>query len=205
MIMRIILKDISKRYTTSWILKKVNYTFENGGIYGVRGPNGSGKSTLMQIISTQLSPTLGKLIYQDHNGKEWSSAELYSNISFSAPYISPLENLNLDESIDFHMTFRKLKRNIDKKEFKDLLDFSFQSDQLVRYFSSGMKQRLSLAFSLLTDSGLILLDEPGSYLDLQGKSWFQNLLKEFKGESTVIISSNDENDLEQCLSFFDLN
>ena len=202
--MKVELKDISKRYTSSWILKKVNYSFESGGVYGVRGPNGSGKSTLMQIISTQLSPTLGKIDYYNKEGIKLSDAELFRAISFSAPYIGPLENLNLDESIVFHMTFRNLKREVDMSGFVELLDFPFETDQLVKNYSSGMKQRLSLAFSILSENSLILLDEPGSYLDVQGKKWFQNLLSEYKGDSTVIISSNDAADLAQCTAYYDI-
>ena len=203
--MKIELKDLSKRYTHTWVLKKINYVFGSSGIYGITGLNGSGKSTLMQIISSHLSPTLGTIKYSDAEDREINKDAVYSRISFSAPYISPLDNLNLDESISFHTTFRKFKSDIGPNGFKELLEFSFKEDQYVKYYSSGMKKRLSLALSILTVSDLILLDEPGSYLDEQGKKWFHALLKKYKEESTVIISSNEKEDLKSCRQFLSLS
>ncbi len=202
--MKVELIDVSKRYTKSWVLKKINFVFDHKGVYGITGLNGSGKSTLLQIISGQLSSTLGIVKYVDSDSFEIDRSTIYSKISFSAPYISPLDNLNLDESISFHTTFRKFKSGIGLLEFKEMLEFPFDKDQYVKYYSSGMKQRLSLALSILTESGLILLDEPGSYLDEQGKRWFYVLLEKYKGDSTVIISSNEKDDLRSCSKFLRL-
>ncbi len=203
--MRIELRDISKRFTNFWILKRINFVFDHSCIYGITGLNGSGKSSLMQIISGQLSPTLGTINYLDNGERILDINSIFSKITFSAPYISPMENLTLDESVELHTRFRKLKRGIKNKEFNNLLNFSFKADQYVKYYSSGMKQRLSLALSILTETDLILLDEPGSFLDEQGKSWFHALLEEYKEESTVIISSNESSDLISCGEFLHLS
>ena len=125
--MKIELKEISKRYTETWVLKKINFTFLQNKVYGITGRNGSGKSTLMQIISSQLSPTLGKIAYIDSDGKEMDRALVFDKITFSAPYISPIENLTLDESFLFHTTYRILKSGLDLNRFKEVLDFPFKN------------------------------------------------------------------------------
>ena len=203
--MKVELKEVSKRYTETWVLKKINFTFLESKVYGITGRNGSGKSTLMQIISSQLSPTLGRIAYIKPDGSEMDRSLVFDKITFSAPYISPIDNLTLDESVLFHSTYRSFKSDIDLKRFKEILNFPFRKDQYVKYFSSGMKQRLSLALSLLTQTNLILLDEPGSYLDEQGKSWFYNLLQQYKDDAIVVISSNDNDDLRSCEELLSLD
>lgn len=200
--MRIELIEISKRYTHVWVLKKVSHVFPSGGIYGIKGSNGSGKSTIMQIISGQLSPTLGKIDYISE--KPLSSDEVHSNISFAAPYITPLENLSLKETFDFHRSFRRFKNDLSFDAFCETLEYPYKKDQLIKYYSSGMAQRLSLALTVLSESELILLDEPTSYLDEEAKQWYYNLLKEYRMNTTTIISSNDQNDLTECSSFITL-
>ena len=196
--MKVVLKDISKRYTSNWILKKMNYVFESGTVYGVQGLNGSGKSTLMQIISSQLSPTLGEVSYYDNSGSEIPSEKVPFRITFSAPYILPIEDLSIRELFDFFITFRKIRNELTYSQFLEHLEYPFKESQLIKSYSSGMKQRILLAFTILTESDLILLDEPTSYLDEDGRAWYHKLLNEWRGNNTVIISTNDKEDLKEC-------
>ncbi|MEE9371515.1 MAG: ABC transporter ATP-binding protein [Saprospiraceae bacterium] len=203
--MKIILSDISKRFSTNWVLKKVNFEFLSGGVYGVKGANGSGKSTLMKIISSQLSATRGDVKYTNAQNEKVLKSRVADQISFAAPYIYPLENLSLREMFDFHYIFRNMREGIDYQLFIEYLEYPFKEDQLIKYYSSGMKQRISLAFSILTFSDLILLDEPTSYLDEKGKVWFHSLLKNYKQKSTVIISTNNKEDLLDCTEVLGLS
>ena len=202
--MKIELKEVSKRYTQYWVLKKINFSFASGEIYGIKGQNGSGKSTLMQILAGQLSSTLGEVLYFDDSEQLLDRSAISSRFSFSAPYIFPIQNLSLLETISFHCLFRKFREGVNAKAFVDLLDYPFQTDQYVKYYSSGMMQRLSLALTILTEANVILLDEPGSYLDEKGVKWYHELLNKYRGDSTVIISSNDPEDLAECSEFLEL-
>jgi len=196
--MKIVLSDISKRYTSNWILKKINYTFESGRIYGVTGHNGSGKSTLMKIISTQLSPTLGKIEFSSEENEIYRTSDLKDRITYAAPYISLLENLSLVELFEFYTTFRKMKNDLSFQDFLELLKYPYKKHQLIKDYSSGMKQRLALAFALFSQSELVLLDEPTSFLDDSAKEWFYQIIQTHRSNSTMIISSNDANDLRFC-------
>ncbi len=196
--MKIVLENISKRYTTQWILKKISHEFNSGVIHSIQGRNGSGKSTLMQILSTKLSPTLGKREYYKGNQKITESEDLPFQISFAAPYIFPLEDLSIKELFSFHNTFRSMREGMDYSSFLEVMKYPYKEDQLIKYFSSGMKQRLSLAMAILTQSEIILLDEPTSYLDLEAKKWYHDLLIKWQKGSTVIISTNDKEDLKEC-------
>lgn len=193
------LNQISKRYRFEWILKKLDYCFEPNQSYAVLGHNGSGKSTLMQILSGYLSPSSGKIIFS-LNDNLIDINNLYRYISFSAPYTELIEELTLEESIQFHSKFKPLLNGMKINTLLDLLNLPKSAkNKAVQYFSSGMKQRLKLSLSVLSDAPLLLLDEPTITLDKEGIEWYRELMQEYAMEKkTVIIASNIEEDVKGC-------
>src|SRR5688572_533377 len=102
--MRIELKQIGKKYNREWIFRDVDFVFEENSKTVILGPNGSGKSTLLQIISGILTPSKGELFYTIHN-KTIPVEEIFQYLSISAPYLELIEELTLQELIDFHFSF----------------------------------------------------------------------------------------------------
>lgn len=197
--MQIELKNLGKRYRYEWILKNMNYQFRGGESYAVLGHNGSGKSTLMQILSGFLSPSSGRIIYNE-NDKLIDVNSVYRKVTFAAPYTELIEELTLKESIAFHKKFKPLINGLERNEMLELLQFPKSAhDKAVQFFSSGMKQRLKLALSILSDCPVLLLDEPSITLDREGVNWYRNLLKEYAlGKKLVVIASNIEEDVQDC-------
>mgnify|MGYP005841701313 CR=1 FL=1 len=199
--MRIEVNSLSKRFEYHFVVRDFNFIFDSGGKYGIAGPNGCGKSTLMKMISGFLSPSEGKVSYFS-KGKEVSRSKVYERISFSAPYILPSEDFSLKEIFEFHFKLKPSKIS----NYSDLLSFlewKDPKDKLYRNFSSGMKQKVSLALSLVSDTELILLDEPTSYLDSIAKQWFYINLKNYSEGKTLIIASNDKTDFSLCHRIID--
>jgi ABC-type multidrug transport system ATPase subunit len=209
------LKDIGKRFRYEWIFKNITHTFENGKSYAVLGPNGSGKSTLMKILSGHLTPSAGKVTFYN-SGKKRDSDTIYHLISYAAPYIDLIEELTLTEIIAFHSKFKplskKLSGNTESAKINsliDILNFQKSKDKEIRFFSSGMKQRLKLALAICSESPILLLDEPTTNLDAQGVEWYQNLIKNFILDSPtqnrlVIVASNIEHDYLFCGETLDI-
>ena len=197
--MHIELKDLGKRYRYEWILKNMNFQFQEGESYAVLGNNGSGKSTLMQILSGYLSPSTGKIIYKEDN-KVIDVNGIYRYVTFTSPYTELIEELTLKESLSFHMKFKPLVNGMKRSDVLDLLQLHKNAqDKAVQFFSSGMKQRLKLALSILSDCPVLLLDEPTITLDREGVNWFRNLLKEYAiGKKLLVIASNVEEDIQDC-------
>ncbi len=197
--MQIELKNLGKRYRYEWILKNVNFQFRGGESCAVLGHNGSGKSTLMQILSGFLSPSSGKIIYTE-NDKLIDINSVYRKVAFTAPYTELIEELTLKEAIAFHAKFKPLANGMKRDDLLDLLQFPKSAhDKAIQFFSSGMKQRLKLALSILSDCPVLLLDEPSITLDREGVNWYRNLLKEYAlGKKLVVIASNVEEDLQDC-------
>jgi ABC-type multidrug transport system ATPase subunit len=191
------LDKLSKRYGYQWIIHDFEAIFNANTIYGIAGNNGSGKSTLIKMLSGFLTPTSGNITYKI-NGKEIKVASIFPFISLSAPYTDLINEFTLAEMYGFHQKFKKLTNNLTFKEFEQKIALSGQKDKTLLHFSSGMKQKIQLALALLSDTPILLLDEPTSYLDNNAKAWFTDLLKENAKDRIVIIASNDVYDLNLC-------
>ena len=191
------LDKLSKRYGYQWIIHDFEANFISNTIYGIAGSNGSGKSTLIKILSGFLTPTSGSISY-NIQGKGIKVPSIFPFISLSAPYTDLINEFTLEEMYRFHQKFKKLTKDLTFKEFEQKIALSGQKDKTLSNFSSGMKQKIQLALALMSDTPILLLDEPTSYLDLSAKEWFTNLLMENTKERIVIIASNDPYDLELC-------
>lgn len=199
--MRIVLENIGRRYNRDWILKGINYTFQKGQTYALLGPNGSGKSTLIKLISGSLTPSIGTLKYTQGN-KSIKIEDIYKHISFVAPYIELIEEFTLHEMIDFHFSFKHLLKGFSKKDLFSFLSLDLSVHKELKYFSSGMKQRVKLALACFTDSDILMLDEPTSNLDNEGEEWYLRLIENTVHENRVlIVASNQQKEYSFCTNY----
>nr|MCS3814452.1 ABC-type multidrug transport system ATPase subunit [Mucilaginibacter sp. X4EP1] len=191
--MTITLENIGRRFNREWIFRGVDRTFVSGKLYAILGPNGSGKSTLLQVLNGSLAPSVGKISYS-FNEKSVEAEDVYQHLSLAAPYLELIEEFTLAEMIDFHFKFKPYKAGIDKETIIDLLAMPGSKNKMIRYFSSGMKQRLKLALAFCADTPMLMLDEPTSNLDLQGVDWYLSLVQKFAQNRLTIICSNQEHE-----------
>ncbi|MBU0695347.1 MAG: ABC transporter ATP-binding protein [Bacteroidetes bacterium] len=195
--MKIILEQISRRFNREWIFKNIDYSFDAGKSYAILGINGSGKSTLLQVISGSLSPSSGQLIYQ-LEGKEIPVEQVFKHLSIAAPYLELIEEFTLFEILDFHFQFKVRLNNLANEQLIKLLDMENSATKQIKYFSSGMKQRVKLVLALCSDTPILLLDEPTSNLDEQGIEWYISLINQFANNRLVIVCSNQAHEYEFC-------
>jgi ABC-type multidrug transport system ATPase subunit len=189
--MDISLRDIGKKYNQDWIFRGVNCDFHTGEAYAILGANGSGKSTLLQIISGKVMPSKGSLEYL-HNGKNIDVEKIFRYIALSTPYLELIEEYTLEEMFSLHAHLKPMIAGAGLTEFLNTLDFKRVSGKAIRYFSSGMKQRVKLALALLTDTPILLLDEPCANLDQQGMDWYNALMSQYAVNRLVIVCSNHQ-------------
>ncbi len=195
--MNITLQNIGRRFNRDWIFRGVDYTFKSGGAYAILGPNGSGKSTLLQVLNASLTPSAGTINYT-FQGNPIEATEVFTHLSLAAPYLELIEEFTLTEMVDFHFKFKQYKPGIDKKELIGLLSLAKSENKLIRYFSSGMKQRLKLILAFCADTPILMLDEPTSNLDIQGVDWYLGLVEQFAHNRLTIICSNQEHEYSFC-------
>jgi ABC-type multidrug transport system ATPase subunit len=169
--MSLTLSNIGKKYQKDWIFRNINFEFKIPGSYVIKGSNGSGKSSLLQLISGFVTPSEG--IQKLKINKTLVELDKWAeHISFAAPYYELLEDMYLEEFIDFFVQFKPLRPGISEE---DLIKIAYLEDskrKQLKNFSSGMKQRLRLVIAWLSDTNILLLDEPISNLDSKGIEWY---------------------------------
>ncbi|WP_183562461.1 ABC transporter ATP-binding protein [Mucilaginibacter sp. SP1R1] len=195
--MNITLHDIGRRFNRDWIFRGIDYTFTSGQSYAILGPNGSGKSTLLQVLNASLSPSKGDISFTFQD-KPVEVTHVFNYLSLAAPYLELIEEFTLSEMVDFHFRFKKYKAGVDKKELITLLNLPKSEHKLIRYFSSGMKQRLKLILAFCADTPMLMLDEPTSNLDNQGVDWYLSLIEQFAQNRLTIVCSNQEHEYGFC-------
>ena len=194
--MKILLTDAGKRYNREWIFRHFTQVFETGQCYAITGHNGSGKSTLLQVIAGAILPNEGKLVMTKDN--DVSTEDHFKYISITAPYLELVEEMTAREFLDFHRSFKPFLHNLTIDEVLKEAELSHAADKQVRYFSSGMKQRLKLAQGILSDTPFVLLDEPCTNLDETGIRLYLRLINSYTKNRCVIVSSNDPQEYGFC-------
>ncbi len=195
--MKIVLENIGRRFNKDWIFRQIDYTFKQGQSYAILGPNGSGKSTLLQVLAGALSPSEGQLSYKVE-GKTVEPDAVFEHIALATPYLDLIEDFTLREMIDFHFKFKKAMPGIDPEQVISILGFGHSADKAIRYFSSGMKQRTKLALAVLSDSPILLLDEPTANFDTQGQQWYLQLIEKYTSGRLLIVCSNQQAEYAFC-------
>lgn len=185
--MKIELDKVSKKFGSQWIFRDISAAFDSDKPYAIVGANGSGKSTLLKIISGIVTPNEGKVSYSIYQ-KAIPTEEIFSHLSYSAPYLDLPEELTIAEIIDFHESMKPFK-GITASKLLKIMDIP--SDKQIKDCSSGMKQRVKFALAYYTDSKLLLLDEPTANMDHHWRDWTLNLVKSNTIKRITIICSNE--------------
>ncbi|WP_345123359.1 ABC transporter ATP-binding protein [Hymenobacter antarcticus] len=187
--MQITATGLGKRFQRDWIFRGLTHVFHPGSATAVLGPNGAGKSTLLNTFSGQLLPTEGTLAYS-LAGRSLAVEDVPRHLAYAAPYLELLEELTLLEMLQFHTQFKPLRPGINADKLIELMYLEKSRQQLIREFSSGMKQRLKLALALYADAPLLLLDEPTTNLDAAGVAWYHEHAQATRAGRTLLLSSN---------------
>lgn len=209
--MKISLTNAGKRFNREWIFRAATIEFTSGSAYAITGPNGSGKSTLLQAVGGMLQLSEGTIAYEDRDQKseirgqkseirnqKLNDADAYKQISFCAPYMEVIEEMTLLEFLKFHQQFKPLLSSFSPKKIIEEVGLGAAANKQIRYYSSGMKQRVKLAQAIFSATAAVLLDEPCSNLDAKGIELYHSLITNYCKERLVIVCSNDEVEYSFC-------
>ncbi len=152
---------------------------------------------MLQVLAGSLGPSKGQVTYS-HQEKTIDVESIYRHLAIATPYLELIEEFTLLELLNFHFKFKKIMDGWTVQKLIQLLQFERSENKEVRYFSSGMKQRVKLALACCTDSTILMLDEPTSNLDSQGLTWYLEMMEEFSKNRLLIICSNQTHEYDFC-------
>lgn len=208
--MTISLINTGRRFNRDWIFRHLNAQFFQGKAYAITGPNGSGKSTLLQVIAGALSPSEGQIRYSEEvepsaPDRQINQENVFTHLSIAAPYLDLIEEMTLLEFLTFHQRFKPFLSDATIPEIISLVGLEKAAHKQIRYFSSGMKQRVKLSQAIFSDMPVLLLDEPCTNLDSEGVALYHRLISQFCSNRLLIVSSNDEAEYSFCTEQIHIN
>lgn len=184
--------NLTQTYKNQKIIDELSFTVEAGDVFGFVGPNGAGKTTAIRIMTTLLAPTSGDIIINGHSVKS-SPKQVRETIGFVPDQCGYYPEMTIWEYLDFFGACYKIDHSERAKliiTLLELVDLSDLIDTQTDKLSLGMKQRLSLARSLLHDPKVLILDNPLSGLDPYAREEFLQLLRELSQlDKTIFFSS----------------
>jgi ABC-2 type transport system ATP-binding protein len=195
-------RELTRSYGDAVALNRLNLSIPQGAVYGFIGPNGAGKTTTMRILTTLLLPSAGEAFVAGHSVVN-ERAAVRRQVGFMPDFFGVYDNMKAVEYLDFFAAAYEVAPERRPRLIDDLLalvDLGHKKDAEVMSLSRGMKQRLSLARTMLHDPALLILDEPASGLDPRARVELRELLKELRGMGkTIMISSHILTELaEMC-------
>ncbi len=186
-------QNVYKRYRSVHALEDLSLEVPQGAIYGLIGPNGAGKTTLLRILGALISPTAGRVWFDDEEVSR-SPTAIQRKVGYMPDFFGVYPDLTSAEYLDFYAGIHGIalrKRASTIMDLLELVDLTSKRDALVETLSRGMKQRLCLARALVHDPDVLLLDEPASGLDPRARIELRELLRTLHGMGkTIVISSH---------------
>ncbi|MEA3339545.1 MAG: ABC transporter ATP-binding protein [Chloroflexota bacterium] len=186
-------QGLTKRYGKLAALKELNFTVEEGTVFGFIGPNGAGKTTTMRILATLLRPTAGEAWVAGHSVHK-ERRQVRRAIGYMPDFFGVYGDMKVWEYLDFFAACYEIPAETRQRLVGDLLelvDLAHRRDDYVDALSRGMKQRLCLARALAHDPQVLILDEPASGLDPRARVEIRELLRELQAMGkTIFVSSH---------------
>jgi len=198
------LHQLGKRFKQRWLFRQINLVAASPGL-AILGPNGSGKSTLLQILSGFVMPSEGRVEWS-LSDKDIPPSRLHEYISISTPYLDIIEEFTFPELIRFQQKFKPLLSGLSSSDVMRISGLQSAADTRLSDFSSGMKQRAKLSLAILSDTPILLLDEPCANLDTNAVNWYHDMINEFSKNRLMMIASNHQlQEYFPCKDILDLS
>ena len=189
--MRVEARGLGVRLGGRVVFASLSFDWEGTGVIAVTGRNGSGKTTLLKVVAGLLAPGRGSIAWLDQ-GKPLKAHRARTRLGFVSPEIALYEDLTARENLAFFARARgQAWSDAEADSWLARLGLAGRGDDRLAAYSSGMKQRVKLAFALMAKPPLVLLDEPGSNLDDEGRALLADLVEDAARTALVVVATND--------------
>ena len=193
---------LSKVYNTKEAVKDISFKIDKNEIIGILGPNGCGKTTTIGMILGLLKQSKGKVLING-NEVEIKRVDLLNNLNFISPYIELPKKLTVRQNLEIYARLYDVKNLKTKIDYlTDKLRLSEIIDRITGELSSGQKNRVSLAKSIINDPSVLLLDEPTASLDPETGDFVRSFLENYQKEkkASILLASHNMTEVERLCS-----
>ena len=198
--MKLQVKNIIKKFNTTIAVNDISFEIQKNRTLGLLGPNGCGKTTSIGMMLGLITPTSGQIFINDISLVPKNRIELLSLINFASPYIELPKKLTVKQNLEVYARLygvKKIQQRIDEMiQDLNLQDFL---DKKTGELSSGQKNRVALAKSLINKPKLLFLDEPTASLDPDIGDFVREYIEKYKknNDLTILLASHNMREVER--------
>ena len=197
--------ELSKTYKDKEAVKNISFSINRNEIIGILGPNGCGKTTTIGMILGLLKPSKGKVLINGISIED-KRVELLNNLNFISPYIELPKKLSVQQNLEIYGRLYDVKNlKIKIEELIEKLRLNEIIKKITGELSSGQKNRVSLAKSIINNPKVLLLDEPTASLDPETGDFVRSFLEDYQKENkaSILLASHNMTEVERlCSSVF---
>ncbi len=194
------IQNLSKIYNKYLAVNKINFQIEKNKTIGLLGPNGCGKTTTIGMILGLVTPSHGEILIDNKNINSFSRDKILNRFNFASPYVELPKKLTVKQNLEIYGRLYGIE-NLDKRidEISNDLDIKSFFERKTGELSSGQKNRVSLAKSLINRPEILLLDEPTASLDPDIGDFIRSYIQDYKtkNEVTILLASHNMNEVER--------
>ena len=198
--MNINVKHLSKKFNNYVAVNNINFDLESGKTLGLLGPNGCGKTTSIGMMLGLITPSSGEVLINDKNVNSASRNDLLSKMNFASPYIELPKKLTVRQNLEVYGRLYGIKdlKNI-IAQISDDLNLNNFLNKKTGELSSGQKNRVSLAKSLINKPEVLFLDEPTASLDPDIGDFVRQYIETYKSKNkvTILLASHNMKEVER--------
>ena len=194
--------DLGKNYNNKIAVNKISFKVNKNEVIGILGPNGCGKTTTIGMILGLLKPSYGKVLING-NEIEKNRVNLLNQLNFISPYIELPKKLTVKQNLEVYARLYDVKNLNEKIDYlSEKLKLKNMLNKITGELSSGQKNRVSLAKSIINDPSVLLLDEPTASLDPETGDYIRGFLEEYQNEkkASIVIASHNMLEVERLCS-----
>ena len=194
------IKNLTKIYNKFLAVNNINFELQKNKTLGLLGPNGCGKTTTIGMMLGLVAPTEGEIIIENKNLENFSRDQILKRFNFASPYVELPKRLTVKQNLEIYGRLYGID-NLDHRirEISAELDIKKFFDRKTGELSSGQKNRVSLAKSLINKPEILLLDEPTASLDPDIGDFIRSYIQDYKSKNqvTILLASHNMSEVER--------
>ena len=198
--MKLEVKNLEKKFKNFTAVNNINFCIEEGQTLGVLGPNGCGKTTTIGMLLGLIKPSSGKILVNEENFENLNRENILSKFNFASPYVELPKKLTVKENLEIYGRLYGVKNLTGRiQEISNDLNLGFFLNKKTGELSSGQKNRVSLAKSLINNPKILFLDEPTASLDPDIGDFVRKYIEEYKSKNkvSILLASHNMKEVER--------